>query len=64
MEEKIKALRAAFPHTIPVFTGFIFLGAAYGILMNRKGYGVGWTVLMSAFAFAGSAQYVAISLLT
>ncbi|NCD10142.1 MAG: branched-chain amino acid ABC transporter permease [Negativicutes bacterium] len=64
MEEKIKALRAAFPHTIPVFTGFIFLGAAYGILMNSKGYGVGWTVLMSALAFAGSAQYVAISLLT
>lgn len=64
MKEKIKALKAAFPHTIPVFTGFIFLGIAYGILMNSKGYGVGWTVLMSLMAFAGSAQYVAINLLT
>lgn len=62
--EKIKALKAALPVTIPVFTGFVFLGIAYGVLMNSKGYGVGWTVLMSLFAFAGSAQYVAITALT
>lgn len=64
MNEKIKALKAAFPYTIPVFTGFIFLGIAYGILMKSKGYGVGWTALMSFMAFAGSAQYVAITFLT
>lgn len=64
MGEKRKALRAALPHTIPVFTGFIFLGIAYGILMNTKGYGMGWTILMSLMVFAGSAQYVAITFLT
>lgn len=64
MNEKAKALKAAFPHTLPVFTGFTFLGIAYGILMNSKGYGFGWTVLMSLLAFAGSAQYAAITLLT
>jgi len=64
LTEKTKALKAAFPHTIPVFTGFTFLGIAYGILMNTKGYGVGWTVLMSLVVFAGSAQYVAITFLT
>ena len=64
MKEKSKALKAAFPHTIPVLTGFIFLGAAYGILMNSKGYGVGWTALFSFMAFAGSAQYLAVSFLT
>ncbi|MZQ75801.1 MAG: branched-chain amino acid ABC transporter permease [Peptoclostridium sp.] len=64
MNEKTKALKAAFPHTIPVFTGFIFLGFAYGILMSSKGYGIGWSVLFSLVAFAGSAQYVAISFLT
>jgi len=64
LKEKSKALKAAFPHTIPVFTGFTFLGIAYGILMNSKGYGVGWTVLMSLMAFAGSMQYVAITALT
>ena len=64
MEEKIKALKAAFPLTIPVFTGFIFLSIAYGILMNSKGYGVGWTLLMSLVVYAGSAQFVAVTFLT
>lgn len=59
-----KALAAAFPYTIPVFTGFLFLGIAYGILMSQKGYGPAWTVAMSLFVFAGSAQYVAITFLT
>ena len=59
-----KALRAAFPHTIPVLTGFLVLGIAYGILMESKGYGAGWSVLMSAVAFGGSMQFVAITLLT
>jgi 4-azaleucine resistance transporter AzlC len=64
LKEKTRALKAAFPHTIPVFTGFTFLGIAYGILMHSKGYGVGWTFLMSLLVFAGSAQYVAITFLT
>lgn len=61
---RTKALKAAFPYTIPVLTGYLFLGAAYGILMNAKGYGLGWTVLMSVFVFAGSIQYVGVTLLT
>ncbi|WP_343209319.1 AzlC family ABC transporter permease [Anaerolentibacter hominis] len=59
-----KAFRAAFPQTIPVLTGFAFLGIAYGVLMNTKGYGVLWSFLMSAVAFCGSMQFVAITLLT
>ena len=58
------ALRAAFPHTVPVLTGFLTLGIAYGVLMQTKGFGVGWSVLMSAVAFGGSMQFVAITLLT
>ena len=64
MPEKVKAFKAAFPQTIPVLTGFAFLGAAYGLLMNSKGYGIEWSVPISLLAFAGSAQYVAIGLLT
>lgn len=64
LKDKVRALKAAFPHTIPVFTGFTFLGIAYGILMSSKGYGVGWAILMSFMAFAGSAQYIAITYLT
>lgn len=59
-----KSLRAAFPFTIPVLTGFLFLGMAYGILMSAKGYGPVWSFLMSALCFCGSMQFVAITLLT
>ena len=58
------ALRAAFPVTIPVLTGFTCLGLAYGVLMETKGYGPLWSTLMSAIAFGGSMQFVAITLLT
>ncbi len=60
----LRALKAAFPNTIPVLTGFLVLGMAYGVLMQQKGYGVQWSVLMSAVAFCGSMQFVAITLLT
>lgn len=58
------ALRAAFPATLPVMTGFLCLGLAYGVLMQSKGYGPLWSTLMSAVAFGGSMQFVAITLLT
>ena len=44
--ELARAFRAAFPSTIPVLTGFLILGFAYGVLMKTKGYGVQWSVLM------------------
>ncbi len=59
-----QALTAAFPHTLPVLAGFLVLGIAYGMLMLEKGYGPQWSVLMSAVAFCGSMQFVAITLLT
>ena len=57
------ALRAAFPATIPVLTGYGCLGLAYGLLMQANGYGPLWSTLMSAIGFGGSMQYVAITLL-
>lgn len=59
-----QALAAAFPHTLPVLAGFLVLGIAYGMLMLEKGYGPQWSVLMSAVAFCGSMQFVAIAFLT
>ena len=59
-----RALSAAFPHTLPVLAGFLVLGIAYGMLMLEKDYGPQWSVLMSAVAFCGSMQFVAITLLT
>lgn len=57
------ALRAAFPQTIPVLTGFAVLGFAYGILMAANGYGPLWSGLMSAIGFGGSAQYAMVPIL-
>jgi 4-azaleucine resistance transporter AzlC len=58
-----KAFKTAFPHTIPVFTGFITLGVAYGVLMSTKGFATIWAMLMSSVAFCGSMQFAAITLL-
>lgn len=64
MEHKsVSALKFAFPKTIPVMAGYLFLGAAYGILMKIKGFGFGWVLAMSACVYAGSLQYVGVTLL-
>lgn len=63
MSIKKAAFKAAFPVTIPVLTGFIFLGTAYGILMTSHGFSFIFTTLVSVFVFAGSMQYVAVDLL-
>lgn len=43
--------------------GYLFLGAAYGILMNVNGYGVWWTLAVSVFVYAGSLQYLGVTML-
>ena len=61
---KTKAFKAAFPITIPVMIGYIFMGTAFGILLSSKGYNFGWAILMSLLIYAGSMQFVAIGFLT
>ncbi len=58
-----KALRAAFPHTIPIFTGFWFLGLAYGIYMNVSGFSFWYPLVMSLTIFGGSLEFLAVSML-
>ena len=60
---KQKAFRAAFPLTLPVFMGYIFLGIAFGILSSSSGFHVGWAFLMSLLIYAGSMQFVTVPLL-
>ena len=61
---KKNLLRIAFLDTVPVMTGYVFLGFGFGILMQQNGFGVLWAAAMSLFIYAGSMQYVAIPLLT
>lgn len=61
---KIKsAFKAAFPHTIPIFAGFWFLGMTYGIYMNVSGFSFWYPMFMSLTIFAGSAEFVAVNML-
>lgn len=57
-------IRPALKATIPVLTGYLVLGFGFGIILKASGYGIPLALAMSAFIYAGSMQYVAISLLT
>lgn len=61
---KQQAVRAAFTDTVPVMTGYLFLGFGFGILMHQAGFGALWSVAMSLLIYAGSMQYLAVGLLT
>ena len=50
--------------TLPVMAGYVVLGMGFGILLNVNGYGLFWALLMSVLIYAGSAQYVGISLIS
>jgi len=56
-------MKKALKDTIPVLSGYMVLGMGFGILMQTKGYGVLWTLAMSALVYAGSMQYLAVDLL-
>lgn len=58
-----KAFLAAFPHTIPIFAGFWFLGLTYGIYMNVSGFSFWYPMLMSLTIFAGSIEFVTVNML-
>ena len=60
---KLKALSAAFPHTVPIFAGFWFLSPAYGIMMNSMGFSFVYPMLMSMTIYGGSLEFVAASML-
>ncbi|MBQ1252245.1 MAG: AzlC family ABC transporter permease [Firmicutes bacterium] len=58
-----QSLKAAFPKTIPIIPGYIFMGIAFGILLTNLGYEWYWPVLMAVVIFAGMAQFVSVNML-
>lgn len=64
MSQKSKGIKLAFIKSLPVMAGYIVLGIGFGILLKKAGYGLFWAFLMSFTIYAGSMQYVAVSLLT
>lgn len=58
-----RSFKAAFPYTVPILAGFMFLGITYGIYMNVSGFSFIYPMIMSMTVFAGSAEFVAVSIL-
>ena len=58
-----KALRPAFTVTIPVLCGYLFIGFAFGVMLRDIGYTSPWAFLCSLTIYAGSGQYLLVSLL-
>ena len=58
-----RAFRYAFPHTIPIFAGFWFLGITYGVYMNVSGFSFVYPMLMSMTIFTGSMEFVTVNML-
>lgn len=56
-----RAFQKAFPYTIPVLTGYLFIGIAFGVMYAEKGYSFLWAGLMSLLVYAGSGQYLAVN---
>ena len=59
----LKAAKAAFPYTIPIFAGFWFLGLTYGIYMTASGFNVLYSFAMATIIFAGSMEFVTVGFL-
>lgn len=58
-----RAFQAAFPYTVPILAGFLFLGIAYGIYMNVSGFSFWYPMLMAVTIFGGSLEFMAVSML-
>lgn len=56
-----EAIVKAFPYTIPVLTGYLFIGGAFGVMFADQGYNILWAILMSVVVYAGSGQYLAVN---
>ena len=58
-----KYIKYAFSRTLPVLFGYIFLGIAFGIVLQQAGFNFIWAFCISLFLYAGSMQFVLVPLL-
>ncbi|MCC8023106.1 MAG: AzlC family ABC transporter permease [Clostridiales bacterium] len=56
-----RTVKFAFHTTLPVLFGYLFLGIAFGLLLQNAGYGALWALVCSVFVYAGSMQFVLVS---
>lgn len=57
-------IKYAFKKSLPVFFGYLFLGAAFGIMLYDAGYNWIWAIFISILVYAGSGQFLLVSLIS
>ncbi len=59
----MQALSCSFPLTIPVMTGYVFLGVTYGLLMQSAGFPSWLPTLTAAVIYTGSMEFLMVEIL-
>ena len=59
-----KEVQFAFMQSVPVMLGYLFLGIAFGLMLHDAGYGFWWAFLCSVVIYAGSMQFLLVTLLS
>lgn len=59
-----KTVRYAFEKSLPVLCGYLFLGSAFGVMIQHIGYNALWAFFISLTVFAGSGQFLLTSLIS
>ncbi len=62
--DKKKTLIFALQKSLPVLFGYLFLGSAFGIMLYEAGYNWVWAIFISLIVYAGSGQFLLVSLLS
>lgn len=62
--DKKETLKFALKKSLPVLFGYLFLGSAFGIMLYDAGYNFIWAIFISLFVYAGSGQFLLVSLLS
>ncbi|SPX84459.1 AzlC family ABC transporter permease [Moraxella ovis] len=63
MQHLKPTIKSAFIQSLPILSGFLFLGMAYGVYMRSLGFGAIYPIAMAFFIFAGSVEFVMASAL-
>lgn len=59
-----KLFKELFKCTLPVMTGYIFLGIAFGLLMRQKGFPIYYPIIMSVIIYSGALEFAAVPILS
>lgn len=57
-------IKFAWKQSIPVLLGYLFLGMAFGLMLQDAGYHFVWAFMISVLVYSGSMQFVLVTLLS